>query len=162
MGKSSKNKNRTATVPAPAAAPASMPTVPGLVTGMTADEQQQLTALESQLEALRKQKAEREAAAIEDLKKRLGELPTQFGLSTTAEMVDLLKRYERGLIGAPAATTGKRGHRLSDDVKTRVDADIKSDKDTAKVIAERNGCSVQFVHLRRKALGLVTPRKATA
>lgn len=158
-----KNAKARNVTPAPVAtAPVAPVSIPGIVTGMTADEQQQLTNLEQQLANLRKQKEDREKAAVEDLKRRLNELPAQFGIVTTAEMIELLKRHEKNLIGAPAATTGARGRRLSDDVKARVESDIKANTDTAKVIAERNGCSVQFVHIRRKALGMVTARKAAA
>ncbi len=168
--KSRKSSRAAANNPAPAT-PAGAPTtvvapmVSGLAallpSGMSAEEEKQLTALEMQIKQITDGRKQREAEALGKLKTDIDGLLVTFKMSSFDELIELIRRHSKGLLGveAPAAGTG-RGRRLDADTKVRIDADVKADKDTVAVIAERHGCSTQYVQGRRKALGLTQTRAA--
>jgi len=160
MGKN-KNKNKVAAITpeasAPVAAPVVAPVVP-VATGLTQDEETKLTELQAQIEQLKAAKIEREKQAAEKLAADIAALPAQFNQPDMDSMIKLLKKFNKGS-GSNSSGSG-RGHRIPDAVKKAAEADIKADKDTVKVIAERHGVSAPWVQSRRKAMGLVVARAA--
>lgn len=161
MSKKNKNKNSVAPITPETSAPVA-PVVPvaPVATGLTQDEETKLTELQAQIEQLKAAKIEREKQAQEKLKADLNALPAQFNQPDMDSMIKLLKRHMKGSNPSKPRTNSGRGHIIPDDVKKAAEADIKANKDTIKVIAERHGVSAPWVQGRRKAMGLVVSRAA--
>lgn len=130
--------------------------------GLNAEESAKLMQLEQELEAMRKVKAEREAAAIETLKASIDALPTSLGVADLNAVINLIKTHQKGMIGAAKKVSLGRGRRIDAETKVKIDADVKAEVDTVASIAERYGVSSQYVQGRRKALGLTAARATVA
>ena len=162
MGKNKKNKVNPI-APVVAETPVAAPVVVAPVAGLTQDEETKLSELQTQIEQLKAAKIERERLATEKLINDLNALPAQFNQPDMDSMIALLRKHKRGGIkseSAPRKST-RGAHKIPDDIRAKVEADLKADKDTVKVIAERYDVSAPWVQGRKKMLGLVNSRAAS-
>ena len=105
-----------------------------------------------QLEAIKTQRADAQRANDEATAQKVHGLTKLFGVSTLAEVISLVKKVEKGIVGNVDASASTRSYvRLSDEQKVAV-ATRLANGEQVSAIAKEMGINAPVVYaLKRKA-----------